>query len=136
MKLFQVSDVLGETSTARGAALRRTHVGRGRGTVTGPGTAARMTDTGAAGATWSAGATTASSSAPTTTPRQGRILCNNRRRKRGFMCRKMRHFAAQNAYSSINNLSNVCKIFTPSSRTTAVSGPRAAVWLEAWALEV
>merc|ERR1719163_1310399 len=28
-----------------------------------------MTDTGAAGATWSAGATTASSSAPTTTPK-------------------------------------------------------------------
>ena len=107
-----------------------------RATVTGLVTGASMTGTSAAGATWSAGATTASSSAPTTTPRQGRILCNNRRGKRDVMCRKMRHFAAQNAYSSINNLSNVCKIFTPSPRTTAVSGPRAAVWLEAWALEV
>ena len=67
--MFQVSDVLGETSMGGGAALRRPRVGRGRGTVTGLVTAARMTDTGAARATWSAGATTASSLELTSIPR-------------------------------------------------------------------
>ena len=59
--LFKVSDVLGEIIMVGGAALHNTRVTRARVTVTGLVTGASMTGTPAAVATWSAGATTASS---------------------------------------------------------------------------
>ena len=61
--------MLGVTSMVAAAALLIIPVERARATVTGPGTGAAMTGTGAAGETWCAAQTTASSSASTTIPR-------------------------------------------------------------------
>ena len=57
------------TSMVAGAAPRRIPAARARVTVTAPVTAAVMTVTPGVGATWCAAPTTASSSAPSTTPR-------------------------------------------------------------------
>ena len=65
----QVRDVLGVTSMVVGAAPQIIPVERARVTVTGLGTGAAMTGTGAAGEIWSVAQTTASSSAPITIPR-------------------------------------------------------------------
>ena len=61
--------MLGVTSASAAAAPPRLPVERARATVTGLGTGAAMTATGAAGAAWCAAQTTASSSASTTTRR-------------------------------------------------------------------